>query len=169
MKRRIIFSAIIVFFIIGLAGIAFAVARGSSNKEKPDDVINRLEQALGDEYKKQMQTELAGTIVYADGDGNEIKYHILKTTYYEADPAEVTGLNVNALGLLFDPDRAKNSRKMKIQDWDAALYEMGERSFLCWTYSPEVSYVLEYDPDAVPDEEIIKMAESAEPVESTKK
>lgn len=169
MKRRIIFSAIIVFLIIGLAGIAFAVAKSASDKDTPEDVINRLEQALGDEYKKQMQTELAGTMVYADGDGNEIKYHILKTTYYEADPAEATGLNVNALGLLFDPDRAKNSREMKIQDWDAAFYEMGERSFLCWTYSPEVSYVLEYDPDAVPDEEIIKMAESAEMVESTKK
>lgn len=169
MKRKIIIVLIISLVLVSLMGVVLSVVKGSSNKEKPDDVITRLEQALGDEYKKQMQTELAGTIVYADGNGNEIKYHILKTTYYEADPAEVTGLNINALGLLFDPDRAKNSREMKIQDWDAALYEMGERSFLCWTYSPEVSYVLEYDPDAVPDEEIIKMAESAEPVESTKK
>ena len=29
-------------------------------------------------------------------------------------------------------------------------------------YTPEASYVLEYNPNVVPDEEIIKMAESAE-------
>ena len=53
---------------------------------------------------------------------------------------------------------------MKIQDWDAALYERGELSYLCWTYSPEVSYILEYSPYAFADEEIIKMAESAKPI-----
>ena len=30
---------------------------------------------------------------------------------------------------------------------------------------PEVTYVLEYTPSKMPDSEIIKMAESAEPVE----
>lgn len=34
-----------------------------------------------------------------------------------------------------------------------------------WTDSPEVSYVLEYNPQTISDEEIIKMAESAEPYE----
>lgn len=53
---------------------------------------------------------------------------------------------------------------MKIQDWDAALYEKGELSYLCWTYLPEVSYILEYNTDSVTDKEIIKMAESAKPI-----
>ena len=60
--------------------------------------------------------------------------------------------------------RADSCQKMKIQDWDAALYERGELSYLCWTYSPEVSYILEYSPYAFADEEIIKMAESAKPI-----
>ena len=51
---------------------------------------------------------------------------------------------------------------MKIQDWDAALYKKDDVAFLCWTYSPEVSYVLEYNPNLIDDSEIIKMAESAE-------
>ena len=97
-----------------------------------------------------------------DKEGNAINYHILKTTYYEADPNEVQGLNVDALGVLFNPESAKNCTKMKIKDWDAALYEFEDLSYLCWTDTPEASYVLEYNPDAVPDEEIIKMAESAE-------
>lgn len=53
---------------------------------------------------------------------------------------------------------------MKNQDWDAALYEKGELSYLCWTYSQEVSYILEYNPNAIADEELIKMAKSAKPI-----
>ena len=40
-----------------------------------------------------------------------------------------------------------------------------DRAFLCWTYDPEITYVLEYNPSKVPDSEIIKIAESVEPVE----
>ncbi len=115
MKRKILFSVLTVFIVACLAGVGLTIVkRAVSQADTPDDVIKRLEEALGDEYKKQTKTELAGTIVYADDKGNEIKYHILKTTYYEADPAEVTGLNVAALGLLFDPERANSCCEMKI-------------------------------------------------------
>lgn len=102
--------------------------------------------------------------LYKNGWEIEINYYILKTTYYEADPAEITGLNTEAIKRIVNPDRADSCQKMKIQDWDAALYERGELSYLCWTYSPEVSYILEYSPYAFADEEIIKMAESAKPI-----
>ena len=138
--------------IIGLAGavvvcilvFVFIVIRGKSPNpaENPEEMLGRIENALGDEYKKQSMTELVATLKYGDEEGNEINYYILKTTYYEADSCQ----------------------KMKIQDWDAALYERGELSYLCWTYSPEVSYILEYSPYAFADEEIIKMAESAKPI-----
>lgn len=32
---------------------------------------------------------------------------------------------------------------MKIKEWDAALYVFDEYSYLCWTDTPEISYVLE--------------------------
>lgn len=51
-----------------------------------------------------------------------------------------------------------------IQDWPGAVYKKDDTAFLCWTYSPEVTYVLEYTPSKIDDSEIIKMAESAEPV-----
>ena len=110
-------------------------------------------------------TELVATLKYGDEEGNEINYYILKTTYYEADPAEITGLNTEAIKLIVNPDRADSCQKMKIQDWDAALYKKGESAYLCWTYSPEVTYVLEYNPEQLDDSEIIKMAESAEVME----
>ena len=164
MKKKLVLVFVAVFLILGVVFAFGAMAK--ENEDTPRDMANRIEAAiknvLGDDVKKQTETVVAGTIKYGDKKGNEINYHILKTTYYEADPSEVTGLNVNALGVLFNPESANNCKEMKIKDWDAALYEFDELSYLCWTDTPEVSYVLEYNPDVIPDEEILKMAESAE-------
>ena len=170
MKKIVTISLIAVFLILG---VIFAVGTfAKENKDTPRDMANRIEAAikdvLGDDVKKQTETVVAGTLKYSDKEGNEINYHILKTTYFEADPSEVTGLNVDALGVLFNPDSANSCKEMKIKNWDAALYEFDELSYLCWTDTPEASYVLEYNPDVIPDEEILKMAESAEVPEDKK-
>jgi len=170
MKKIVTISLIAVFLILG---VIFAVgAFAKENEDTPRDMANRIEAAikdvLGDDVKKQTETVVAGTLKYSDKEGNEINYHILKTTYFEADPSEVTGLNVDALGVLFNPDSANSCKEMKIKNWDAALYEFDELSYLCWTDTPEASYVLEYNPDVIPDEEILKMAESAEVPEDKK-
>lgn len=163
MKKKITIALIAVFLMLGAVFAISAFAKDDiTPKEMASRIENAIQEVLGDEYKKQTETVIAGTLKYADKEGNAINYHILKTTYYEADPNEVQGLNVTALGVLFDPDRAISCKEMKIKDWDAALYVFEEISYLCWTDTPEVSYVLEYNPDAIPDEEIIKMAESAE-------
>ena len=163
MKKKITIALIAVFLMLGAV---FAISAFAKDDVTPQEMASRIEnaiqQVLGDEYKKQTETVVAGTLKYADKEGNAINYHILKTTYYEADPNAVQGLNVDALGVLFDPDRAISCKEMKIKDWDAALYVFEELWYLCWTDTPEVSYVLEYNPDTIPDEEIIKMAESAE-------
>lgn len=170
MRKKITIVLIAVFLLLGVVFATGALASESENN--PRDMINKFEAAvkevLGDDYKKQTETVVAGTIKYGDKEGNEINYHILKTTYYEADPSEVTGLNVDALSVLFNPDSANSCKEMKIKDWDAALYEFDELSYLCWTDTPEASYVLEYNPDVIPDEEILKMAESAEVPEDKK-
>ena len=164
MRKNITIVLIAVFLILG---VVFATGTLAKEKEvTPSEMGERIENAikavLGADVKKQTETVVAGTLKYSDKEGNVINYHILKTTYFEADPSEVTGLNVDALGVLFNPDSANSCKEMKIKDWDAALYEFDELSFLCWTDTPEASYVLEYNPDAIADEEILKMAESAE-------
>ena len=163
-KKKIIIVVSIVLLMI-TAVIAFIYADFDKDITS-EEMIMRMDEALGEEYKKQSMTEVAATLVYGDGNSDHnINYHILKTTYYEADPADVTGLNVEALGVLFSPEHAVSCQEMKIQDWEAALYKTSKLAYLCWTYSPEVSYVLEYNPDAIDDEEIIKMAQSAKMVE----
>ena len=170
MKKKLTILLIAVFLILG---VVFAiVACTSESKDNPRDTINKFEAAvkevLGDDVKKQTETVVAGTLKYSDKEGNEINYHILKTTYYEADPNEIKGLNIDALGVLFNPNSANSCKEMKIKNWDAALYEFDELSYLCWTDTPQASYVLEYNPDTIPDSEIIKMAESAEAPEDKK-
>ena len=170
MKKKLLISMIAVFLIFG---VIFAVgAMAKESEDTSSDMANRIEAAikevLGDDVKKQTETVVAGTLKYSDKEGNEINYHILKTTYYEADPKEVKGLNVDALCVLFNPDSANSCNEMKIKDWEAALYEFDGLSYLCWTDTPQASYVLEYNPDVIPDEEILKMAESAEVPEEKK-
>lgn len=67
-----------------------------------------------------------------------------QTTFYEGDPKEITGLHTEALGVLFPVDSMDSCEEMMIQDWPGALYKKDDTVFLCWTYSPEVTYVLEY-------------------------
>ena len=164
MRKKLTIAFIAVFLILGVvfAAGAFAKEKEVTPSEMADRIENAIKEVLGDDVKKQTETVVAGTLKYSDKEGNEINYHILKTTYYEADPNEVKGLNVDALGVLFNPESANSCKEMKINDWDAALYEFDELSYLCWTDTPEASYVLEYNPDVIPDEEILKMAESAE-------
>ena len=164
MRKKLTIAFIAVFLILGVvfAAGAFAKEKEVTPSEMADRIENAIKEVLGDDVKKQTETVVAGTLKYGDKEGNEINYHILKTTYYEADPNEVKGLNVDALGVLFNPESANSCKEMKIKDWDAALYEFDELSYLCWTDTPEASYVLEYNPDVIPDEEILKMAESAE-------
>jgi len=163
MRKKLTIVLIAVFLILGVvfATGAFAKENEVTPSEMAEQIENAIKEVLGDDVKKQTETVVAGTLKYSDNEGNEINYHILKTTYYEAEPSEVTGLNVNALGVLFNPDSANSCEKMKIKDWDATLYEFDELSYLCWTDTPEASYVLEYNPNVIPDEEILKMAESA--------
>ena len=69
-----------------------------------------------------------------------------------------------ALGVLFPVDSMDSGEEMMIQDWTGALYKKDDTAFLCWTYSPEVTYVLEYTPSKIDYSDVIKMVESAEPV-----
>lgn len=160
-KKKI--TLIILILIICSTTIALVAIRTVTHRDSSVSMLERIENALGDDFKKQTKTELAATLTYSNEDGsNKVYYHILKTTYYESDPSEITGLHTGAFNVLFPVNYMDSCEEMKIQEWDGALYKKGQSAYLCWTYSPEVSYVLEYNPELMEDSEIIKMAQSAE-------
>lgn len=168
-KKKI--ALIILSVVIVSVGIIVAVRIQKEKEMDFGEFSERFEQAaeevLGEDVKKISKTELAATLTYWDktDEDNNIYYHILKTTFYEGDPAEITGLHTEALGVLFPVDSMDSCEEMMIQDWYGALYKKDDTAYLCWTYSPEVTYVLEYTPSKIDDSEIIKMAESAEEME----
>lgn len=161
LKRKVIgILACLIVICAAIAGVS--VYRNSNRKSTLEEDILKIEDALGNEYKKQSVTTLAATLTYGNKDDEtEIYYHILKTDYYEQNPSEITGLNAVAFGVLFPVEFMDSCEEMKIREWPAALYKIGETAYLCWTYSPEISYVLEYKPAEIQDSEIIRMAESA--------
>ena len=167
-KKKIL---LIVFAIIIVAvGIVTAVVPQKEKEMDPEEFLERFEQAaeevLGEDIQQISKTELVATLTYGHETDTKIYYIILKTTYGEAgDPSSVTGLNTDALNVLFPVDMMDSCEEMMIQDWHGALYKKDDTAFLCWTVDPEVSYVLEYTPSKMPDSEIIKMAESATPID----
>ena len=97
MRKKLTIALIAVFLILGVVFATGAFAK--ENEVTPSEMAERIESAikevLGDDVKIQTETVVAGTLKYSDKEGNEINYHILKTTYYEADPNDVKGLNVD--------------------------------------------------------------------------
>ena len=97
---------------------------------------------------------------YADSEGNIITYYCCQTTYLSDEYREDTGLNTDAIGIVIDFAQIKNRRECKVNEHDAFQCEMGERSYLCWTISPEISCVIEYSADVNDEADIFRMAES---------
>lgn len=169
MKKKTVLIVISILVLIGIGVCIVSVIHKETAPtfdEFADSFEKSAKEVLGEDIKKVSKTELAATLTYGDpnDEANNIYYRILKTTFYEGDPAEITGLHTAALGVLFPVDSMDSCEEMMIQDWPGALYKKDDTAFLCWTYSPEVTYVLEYTPSKIDDSEIIKMAESAEPV-----
>ena len=134
-----------------------------ANRPTPQDemmnMLNRVENALGDEWKKQTVTKVSD-LVYSDDEGNTIVYHVCTTTYYEADSAKQTRLNTDAISAVISPDEVENCRECTVSGLPAAIYQKDGRAYLCWTIIPELSCVIEYDPAVESEEDMLRMAES---------
>lgn len=161
------------FLIIAMVLTMMLVGCGTTKTDEAgaDQMLEKIENAmyevLGDDLKKVSQHELIATIEYAmkDGTGDGIQYRMIKSTYFEKDPSEVIGFNEEAVGVLFDVTSADSVEEMQINEWAACRYRINGKSYLCFTESPEMTYVLEYNAEEVSDEEILKMAESAKAVD----
>ena len=134
-----------------------------ANRPTPQDemmnMLNRVENALGDEWKKQTVTKVSD-LVYSDDEGNTIVYHVCTTTYYEADFSKQTGLNTDAISAVISPDESESCRECMVSGLPAAIYQKDGRAYLCWTIIPELSCVIEYDPAVESEEDMLRMAES---------
>lgn len=124
--------------------------------------IYRVENALKEvdaDYECQSVAKVT-PFPYTDSEGNTIVYYCIQTAYLENESGGNTGLDMNAISMVVDPELIENKRDCKVNEYDAFLCELVARSYLCWTLSPEISCVIEYSPEAVSEDSVFRMAKS---------
>ena len=134
-------------------------------KTKADFLENakRIESAMQEvdpDFKSLGYTEVTN-ISYAMEGGGDIQYYFCKTTYFD-EILELTGVHLEAIRDVIDPDMAEDSRESKVLDYDAIIYTLNGREYLCWSLSPEDSCVLEYTPGTISEDDLWLMAESVQ-------
>ena len=166
MRKKILWIAGIC--IVGLASI-IGIARYSEIKKRESDpnwqiakeiykVGNALKE-VDEDYECQSVAKVT-PFTYTDSEGNTIVYYCIQTAYLENESGGYTGLDMNAIGIVIDPELIENKRECRVNEYDAFLCELGDRSYLCWTLSPELSCVIEYSKGVVEEGSIFRMAES---------
>lgn len=158
MKKKTWLIVAATCILLVLAG-AITFANRPTPKDEMMDMLNQVENALGDEWEKQTVTKVSD-LVYSDNEGNTIVYHVCTTTYYKADATEQTGLNTEAISAVISPDEAESYRECTVSGLPAAIYQKDGWAYLCWTIIPELSCVIEYDPAVESEEDMLHMAES---------
>ena len=168
MKKKLLccggIVALIVVLLLGICRYIELQQRQTDPNWKIAEQIYNVENALkevDDDYECKSISKVT-PYTYADSDGNTIVYYCCQTTYVEDEYGDNTGLNTDALGMVIDFARIENRRSCKVNEHDAFLCEMGERSYLCWTISPEISCVIEYSAGVNDEANILRMAESVQ-------
>ena len=166
MKRRILWIAgICIMSLVLIAGIAryneIQMKESNSNWQIAKEIY-KMENALkevDEDYECQSVAKVT-PFTYTDSEGNTIVYYCIQTAYRENESGGYTGLDMNAIGLVIDMTQIENKRECMVNEYDAFLCELGDRSYLCWTLSPELSCVIEYSAEVISEESIFRMAES---------
>lgn len=95
----------------------------------------------------------------SDKAGSTITIYICQTRYHP-ETIQVTGLNVDAISSVFDIENTVLQKEFDTYGHPAAIYQGKNHSYLCWTASPNVSGVLEYETGSISEDDLIKIAES---------
>ena len=168
MKKKLPWCAGIVVLIVLIALEVFRYIEVRHHQTDPNwklaEQIFSIENALKevDEDYTCKSISKVTPYTYADPDGNTIVYYCCQTTYIADEYGDNTKLNTDAIGMVIDFAQIRNRQDCKVNEYDAFQCEMGERSYLCWTISPEISCVIEYNADAIADADIFRMAESVQ-------
>ena len=169
MRKKILWITGVI--VVGLA-VILGVMRYSEIQKRENEPnwqiakeIYKMESALkevDEDYECQSISKVT-PFTYTDSEGNTIVYYCCQTAYLSNESGEYTGLDMNAIGMVIDLDLIENKWEYTVNEYDAFLCEVGDRSFLCWTLSPEISCVIEYSADTVNETDIFRMAESVSP------
>jgi len=172
MKKKLLWCAgIIILIAVTILGICRYLEvhqRQTDPNWKLAEQIYKMENALkevDEDYACKSLSKVT-PFSYTDSEGNIITYYCCQTTYLSDEYGEHTRLNTDAIGMAIDFAQIQNRRECKVNAYEAFQCEMGERSYLCWTISPEISCVIEYSADVNDEADIFRMAQTVQmPIE----
>ena len=166
MKKKILWIAgifaVALVLIVGIVRYIEVQKRENDPNWQIAKEIYKMENALkevDEDYECQSVAKVT-PFTYTDSEGNTIVYYCIQTAYLENESGDDTGLDMNAIGMVIDADQIETRRKCMVNEYNAFLCELGDRSYLCWTLSPELSCVIEYSKGVVEEGSIFRMAES---------
>ena len=166
MRKRILWiagiSVVALVLIVGIVRYIEVQKRENDPNWRITKEIYKVENALkevDEDYECQSVAKVT-PFPYTDSEGNTIVYYCIQTAYLENESGDDTGLDMNAIGMVIDPELIGNKLECRVNEYDAFLCELGDRSYLCWTLSPELSCVIEYSAGAISEESLFRMAES---------
>jgi len=168
MKRKLLWCARIIVLIVAVTLGVWQYLEVRQRQPDPNwklaEQIYNMENALkevDEDYECKSLSKVT-PFFYTVSEGNIITYYCCQTSYLTDEYGEDAGLNTDAIGLVIDFAQIKNRHECKVNEYDAFLCEMGERSYLCWTISPEISCVIEFSADVNDKADILRMAESVQ-------
>ena len=166
MKRKVLWAvgigSLVLVLIMGVARYIDVRNHQTDPNWQIAKEIYKVENALkevDEDYECQSVAKVT-PFTYTDSEGNTIVYYCIQTAYLENESGGYTGLDMNAIGLVIDADQIQKKQECKVNEYDAFLCALGDRSYLCWTLSPEVSCVIEYRAESINESIIVRMAES---------
>lgn len=168
MKKKLLWcTGIIVLIVLVVCGVCRYIEvqnRKTDPNWKFAQQIYNVENALKevDEAYECKSISKVTPYTYQNSARNTIVYYCCQTVYIEDDYGDNTELNTDAIGLVIDFTQIQNRQDCRVNAYDAIRCEMDERSYLCWTISPEVSCVIEYCADTVDEADIFQIAESVQ-------
>ena len=166
MKKKLLWcTGIVVLIILVVLGILRYIEVRNCQTDpnwKLAELIYKMENALKevDEDYECKSISKVTPFTYTDSEGNTIVYYCCQTTYVSDESGKYTSLDTDAIGMVIDFAQVKNRQECKVNAYDAFQCEMGERSYLCWTISPEISCVIEYSAEVNNEADIFQMAKS---------
>jgi len=142
------------------AVLLFTACSSTKPTNQLRSIATQIENAIPTEYDKQYEMETSLLFTAEGKNGHTIKYYVIVTTYYAADPVSVTQLHKDALSTVFDVTRAACVKEFDASGHAAAIYSLDGYNYACCTTAPETSVVMEYAPDAITQDESVKIIQS---------
>lgn len=164
-KKCVLFlGCLFVAFIVSIT----IIKKSSDSYDTIAQDLYDLERTLK-EYDKSWELKSITKVTpytYTDSNSNSIIYYCCNTSYFDALPPKIDSLNTVAIEHVVDLGMSENKRTCKVGSYDAILCDYNGRTYLCWTISPEVSCILEYNSISITEEVIFKMATSVQTLDS---